>query len=152
MADVPNTPILQPGIPISGHSPTAHYVPLVLDISCFNIISDEGLTNDHKLNFCIGHEVIHDNSSQEDNLYETYRLVLLTCIPPLLTVTSPPVLTQSLSLPRLVPRSLPPHITRPPLSTHQEEVLITTDVILPEELYSSFGEHRCISALQSQTE
>ena len=89
MADVPNTPILLPGIPISGHSSTTHSVPVPLDGSIINIISDEGLTNHHELDFCMGYEIILGNSSQEDNLYGDFRLVLLTCIPPLLTVTAP---------------------------------------------------------------
>ena len=71
---VPNTPILinrntQLGHTIPGHSSTGHSVPP--DSSSINIASDEGLANDHELDFGLGSDLIqvHNNSSQEDNLY-----------------------------------------------------------------------------------
>ena len=130
---VPNTPILQPGIPISGHSSTGHSVPVPPDSSSVNVISDEGLTNDHELDFCMGHEIIHDNSSQEDNLYGDFPTRSVD-----VHITSPnhdlPFSTNADS-----PSSTPgPQVStsthnQTSLSTHQEEALIITDDgILPE--------------------
>ena len=69
---VPNTPILvnrntQLGHTIPGHSSTGHSVPP--DSSSINIASDEGLANDHELDFGLGSDIQAHNSSQEDNLY-----------------------------------------------------------------------------------
>ena len=70
---VPNTPILvnrntQLGHTIPGHSSTGHSVPP--DSSGINIPSDEGLANDHELDFGLDNDIIQvRNSSQEDNLY-----------------------------------------------------------------------------------
>ena len=130
---VPNTPILQPGIPISGHSSTGHSVPVPPDSSSVNVISDEGLTNDHELDFCMGHEIIHGNSSQEDNLYGDFPTRSVD-----VHITSPnhdlPFSTNADS-----PSSTPgPQVStsthnQTSLSTHQEEALIITDDgILPE--------------------
>ena len=51
---------------------------------------------------------------------KTSRLVLLTYISPLLTVTPPSVLTQSLPLLFLVPSSLSPHTTRSSLGSYSK--------------------------------
>ena len=70
---VPNTPILinqnpQLGHTIPGHSSLGHSVP---DSSSITIATDEGLANDHELDFSLNHDIIQaqGNSSQEDNLY-----------------------------------------------------------------------------------
>ena len=131
---VPNTPILQPGIPISGHSSTGHSVPVPPDSSSVNIISDEGMTNDHELDFCMGHEIMPGNSSHEDNLYGEFPSRSVD-----VHITSPtrdlPFSTNADS-PSSTPGpqvSTSTHNQISSLSAHQEDVLVTPDdVILPE--------------------
>ena len=143
---VPNTPILQPGVPISGHSSTGHSVPVPPDSSSVNIISDEGLTNDHELDFCMGHEIIHGNSNQEDNLYGEFpsRSVDVHIASPNrdLPFSTNPDSPSSTPGPQV---STSTHNQTSSVSTHQEDVLVTTDeVILPETSE--------ISTLQTETE
>ncbi|KAI6646431.1 Nucleoprotein TPR [Oopsacas minuta] len=131
---VPNTPILQPGNPISGHTSTGHSVPVPPDSSSINIASDEGLTNDHELDFDIGHDIIHTHgtSSQEDNLYGEFRNRVDVNI-------ASPTRNLPFSSNADSPSSTPgPQVStstnnqNSSVSTRQEDLLGTDEIMLPE--------------------
>lgn len=107
---VPKSPILQQGISISGYSSTRHSAPMYLESSSINIMSDGELTNDGELDFCIGHEIIYDNFSLEDNLYGDFT-----------TNADSPSSTSGSKV------FTSPHNQTSAHSTHRENSLVTTE-------------------------